>query len=87
MLVELGVMAAQPFEHHGGVLLFLVAVVRQDFLEFRVGGGVDALVVPIHRLQFLHQRGHGAVPVDGFRAQLAGAFVQGFASHFKYSCG
>jgi hypothetical protein len=46
-LVEGGIAAPDPFEHHGRVLLLLVAIVRQDRAQLGVLAGVDTLVVPV----------------------------------------
>ena len=64
-LVEHRVLAADPFQHHGRVFLLLIAIVRQDVAQIRVLAGIHPLVVPIHRLQFLHQGDDGAVHVLG----------------------
>src|SRR5262245_19727100 len=53
--VELRIVTAQPLECHGGVLLLLVAVVGEDLAQLVVLGGVDALIVPVDRLQLLAQ--------------------------------
>ena len=57
-----------PFEHHGCVLFFFVAVVRENFREFFVLAGVDALVVPVNGFQLFHQRRDRAVHVAGLVA-------------------
>src|SRR5882757_2332224 len=62
---ELGIAAAQPFQHHGGVLLLLVAIVLEDGPQLGIGRGLGALVVPVDGLQLLHQGDDGAVLVDG----------------------
>ena len=48
------VVPAQPLQHHGRVLLLLVAVVREQLFELLVVSGVDALVVPIDGLELFH---------------------------------
>src|SRR4029450_6982491 len=68
LLVEVRVAAAQPFERHGRVLLLVVTVV----LEHGAGGVVTAgdrpLVVPVDRLQFLHDRDDRPMAIDRLRA-------------------
>ncbi len=54
MLLE-WILPADPFQQHGGVLLFLIAVVAQNFSQFVVITGIGPLVVPGYRLQFLNK--------------------------------
>src|SRR4030067_2575736 len=49
LLVESRVAAANPLQHHRGVFLFLVTVVREDGAQLLVLAGIDPLVVPVHR--------------------------------------
>ncbi len=56
MLIELGIVASQPFQHHGRMLLLLVAIVLEDGAQFGIVGRPDTLVVPVDGLQLLHQR-------------------------------
>ena len=53
--VQDGIVAAQPLEHHAGVLFLFVAIVREDALELVVCARQHALVVPVDRLQLFHQ--------------------------------
>src|SRR5262249_12658842 len=59
LTVEGRVVAPQPLERHGRVLLLVVAVVLEDRPELVVGAGDRPLVVPVDRLEPLHAR---AVP-------------------------
>src|SRR5215468_2578993 len=52
-LVELLVVAPDPLEGHRGVLLLLVAIVREDLLQRLVAGSIDPLIVPVDGLQLL----------------------------------
>ncbi len=81
VLVELGVVAAEPLQRHRRVLLLLVAVVGEDGGELGVVGGVDALVVPVDRLQLLHDRHDRPMVVDRRRTELAVVLVQPFTGH------
>jgi hypothetical protein len=47
MLVELGIAAAQPFQHHRRVLFLFVAVMREDGRKLGIGSlrGTGSLVV------------------------------------------
>ena len=81
MLGKLGIVAAQPLQRHRGVFLLLVAIVLENGAQFGIAGGLGALVVPVDRLQFLHQRDDGAMLVDDRRAELVGVFMQDFARH------
>src|SRR5499425_889014 len=65
-----GVAPPVPLEEHGEVLLLLVTVVSQDGLQVLIGRRVDALIVPVGRLQLLLHGGEGPVIVQGFGAQL-----------------
>ena len=57
------------------MLFLLVAVMREDRGEFLVLAGVDALVVPVDGLQFLHQRYDGPVHVPGLVGNLTNRLV------------
>src|SRR5262245_18512782 len=74
--VELRIVTAEPLERHGGVLLLLVTVVGEDLAELVVLAGVDALIVPVDRLELLAQRRGGAGALDGLLFQQLGVFVQ-----------
>src|SRR5437899_6057126 len=88
LLVQLGIVQAEPFEDHGGMLQLLVGVVQQDRLEARIVAVVGALAVPVDRVEFLLQRGDGVVDVQRLTAQLLARDVQGFAGHGgSFSCG
>src|SRR5579859_7988437 len=80
-MIEALVLAAYPFQHHGGVLHLLVPVVGEDAGQFLVLAGGDALVVPVHRLQLFHQRHHSAVEVAYLVAQLLDGLVVTLAGH------
>ena len=69
MAIEDGIVATQPLEGHGRVLLLLVAVVGEDGRELRVGGDRDTLVVPVDGLELLHDRRDRPVPVDHLRRE------------------
>src|SRR5215472_11860397 len=58
-----GVAPPVPLEEHGEVLLLLVAVVSQDGLQVLIGRRVDALIVPVGRLQLLLHGGESPVIV------------------------
>src|SRR5882724_2269171 len=73
--VHLGVTPPVPLQQHGEVLLLLVAVVGQDLLQSLVGRRVDALIVPVRRLQLFLHGGERPVVVQGLRPQLAFRFV------------
>ena len=73
--VHRGVPPPVPLEQHGEVLLLLVAVVGQDVLQILVGRRVDALIVPVGRLQLFLHGGERPVVVEGLRPQLAFRFV------------
>jgi hypothetical protein len=64
LLAEARVAAADPFQHHGRMLLLLVTIVGQDGAQLVILGGVDPLVVPIHCFQLFHQRPERAVHVE-----------------------
>jgi hypothetical protein len=74
--IELRVATAQPLQRHGGVLLLLVAVVGQDRPELRIVAGVDALVVPVDRLELLHERDDGPVILHRLRPEPLLRFVE-----------
>ena len=84
---EAPIVASQPFQHHRGVFLLFIAIVREQSLEFGIGGGIDALVVPVDGFQFFHERRRRAMTIDGFRTQFLGVFVQAGAagSHAGFS--
>ena len=70
MRVHLGVAPPVPLEQHGEVFFLLVAVVGQDVLQILIGRRVDALIVPVGRLQLFLHGGERAVVVQGLRPQL-----------------
>ena len=53
---EIAVVAADPFEHHRGVLHLLAHVVQQDLAQLFVLGVVGALAIPVDRVELLLQR-------------------------------
>src|SRR5207248_8819192 len=61
--LEDGILATDPFEEHRRVLLLLVAVVLEDRAQLAVLGRVDALAVPVDRLQLLDDAHDRAVHV------------------------
>src|SRR5690606_21724446 len=81
LLGEGGIAAADPFEHHRRVLLLLVAVVDEDRAELRVFAGVGPLVVPVVRLQLLHERDDRPVHVPRLVRMLVGRLVVSDARH------
>ena len=80
MLIQLRIVPAQPLQHHGRVLLLLVAIVREQLLQLLIGRGVDTLVVPVDGLELLHYRDDRAVAIDGRRLEDGLALVQGTAA-------
>src|SRR5208282_687932 len=84
---EVGVVPAQPLEHHGGVLLLLVAVMREDGAQLLVLGRVHALAIPVDGLELFLQRDERAMPVDRPRLELPHFFVKrrACASHVPSS--
>src|SRR5690606_40842501 len=81
--VELRHPPANPFQHHGGVLDLLVAIVGKYAGKFAVLAGIDALLVPVHGLQLLHERGDGAMQVATGVAQFADRLVVTLARHAR----
>ena len=79
--VDLVVVAAEPFEDHGGVLQLLAGVVAQDRLERGVVAVVRPLAVPVDRLELLDQRGDRVVPIEGLAFQLFTRDMKAFAGH------
>ena len=79
VLVEHRVLAAHPLEAHRGVLGLLVAVVREHRPQLGVARRVDALLVPVHGLELLHERDQPAVPVERLRAEVLPRLVQAHA--------
>ena len=75
------VAAANPFQHHGRVFLLFVAIVSEDGLQLGILAGVDALVVPVDRLELFHQRNDRAMHVAGFVAQFLDRFVVALVGH------
>src|SRR5262249_1695563 len=61
--VEPRVLAPNPLQDHGRVLLLLVPVVGQDAPQLDVLGSVDPLLVPVDRLQLLHEAHEGPMHV------------------------
>src|SRR5690606_10445434 len=68
--VQFAVVAAHPFQHHGGVLQLLTGVVQEDLLQGGIVAVVGPLAVPVHRLELLHERGDGVVHVQRPGAEL-----------------
>jgi hypothetical protein len=54
---------ADPLERHRRVLLLVVPVVGQDRCQLGIARRLDALVVPVDRLQLLDQRLDRAVAI------------------------
>jgi hypothetical protein len=57
------------------MLCFLVPVMFEDGLEFRVLACMRALVVPVDGFQFLHQRHHGSMHIARFSGQFLSRLV------------
>ena len=69
MAVEIGIAAANPFEHHGGVLFLFFLVMQQRAAQRLILANVGALAVPVNGFQFFHQRMEGARHVARLRLQ------------------
>src|SRR5579859_6372284 len=80
-VVEALVLAAYPLQHHGRVFDLLVPVMGEDGFQFLVLASGDPLVVPVHRLQFLHQRHHRAVEIAHLVRHLLDGLVVTLARH------
>ncbi len=65
--VEHRVVAAEPLERHRRVLLLLVPVVAEHLGQLGIGGGRSPLVVPVDRLELLHDRHDGPMAIDDRR--------------------
>ena len=78
---EVELLSANPFQHHRRVLFLFVAVVSQDGLELCVRARIDALVVPIHGFELLHQRRDRTVHVERGAGEQLPRFVKAFACH------
>ena len=76
VLVQHGVLAAQPLEDHRRMLFLLIPVVGENGGQFGIVGGADPLVVPVDRLQLLLDRGQRPVPVDDLGGHPVFGFVQ-----------
>ena len=63
------------------MFFLVVAIVREDGAEFTVSSGVDSLLIPVYRLQFLHQTVDGAVHIARFGRERIVLFVKAFCSH------
>src|SRR5690349_7764867 len=63
------------------MLLFFVAVVRENDLKLLILTCVHSLVVPIDGLQFLHQRYDRPVQIPGFIRELLNGLVVSDACH------
>src|SRR5262249_43135237 len=79
LTVQRRVVAPQPLERHRRVLLLVVAVVLEDRPELVVGGCDRPLVVPVDRLELLHDRDGRAVTVDRLGPKRLRRLVQGCA--------
>jgi len=55
VLVEIGVVAAEPLQQHAGVLDFLAHVVTQDPAQGLVPAGVRPLLVTVHGFDLFTQ--------------------------------
>ncbi|SBT04124.1 hypothetical protein ACCAA_130087 [Candidatus Accumulibacter aalborgensis] len=64
------------------MFLFLVPIVLEDALQFRVLADLGTLVVPVHRLQLFHQGHNGPVHVACCRRQIFYRLVITDAGHF-----
>src|SRR5262249_24385630 len=74
--VEGGVVAAQPLERYRRVLFLVVPVVLEDRPQLVVVAGGGALVVPVDRLELLHDRDGRSMAIDRLRPQLLRRLVQ-----------
>src|SRR6185312_2584370 len=83
--VELGVLTADPLQHHGGVFQLLLGVVQHDRLQLRVLDVVRTLAIPVDGFELLHQGGDRIVQVERLAAQLLTRDVEDFAGH-RLSC-
>src|SRR5690242_836827 len=63
------------------MLFLFVAVVREHRLQFRTAGRLDALVVPVDRLQLLHDGRDRAMAVENLRSENFACLMQRFARH------
>jgi hypothetical protein len=63
------------------MLLFLVAVVLEDGAQLRILAGIHALVVPVHRFEFFHQRNDRPVHVPCFGAKCFDRLVITLIGH------
>jgi hypothetical protein len=68
------------------MLLLLVAVMAKDGAQLLVLGCVHPLLIPVDRLQLLHQADDGAVHVAGLGPQPLFGFVKGGRSLRHLSC-
>jgi len=51
------------------VLFLLIAIVREHRLQFGIRACLDALIVPVDRLQLFHDGRNRAMPVENLRAE------------------
>jgi hypothetical protein len=58
------------------MFLLLVAVVDEDLLQLAIVGGVDALIVPVGRLQLLLHRSERAMVVLRLGAEILFRLVE-----------
>jgi hypothetical protein len=58
------------------VFRLFVPVVLKHSPEFHIGAGLDSLIVPIDRFQFLHQCRDCPVPVEDIGPQAIAVLVQ-----------
>lgn len=79
---ERGILAPDPLQHHGRMLLLLVSIVDKNGLEGRVLAGICPLVVPIHGFELFHQGNNGSVHVARFSGQLFNGLVISDTRHF-----
>jgi hypothetical protein len=81
LLLEVAAVAAQPFKDHRGVLDLLAHVVEEDRLQRRILAVVGALLVPVRRLELLHERDDRLVARDRLRGEPLPGRVQVLAGH------
>ena len=86
MTFKYRIVAPDPLEHHRGMFFFFVAIMGQDRTKCFVGGGVDALLIPVNCFQLLLQTDDGAVHISRLRRQILRRFMKAFRSHSVPPC-
>ena len=81
-LGKLWIAASNPLQQHSRMLFFLVSIVFEDCLEFRVFAYISTLVVPINGFNLFHQRNNGSMHVARFRGQLLYRLVITNTGHY-----